>query len=383
MNRAGLPQAALERIVAAVIRRELRRLHESDPASGAVARLAPADATHALGLDSLERMGVAAALGEFFEQERIISAGDTPATIRAWADHVACCVPACVSVYTSGTTGRPQTCRHAIPGLLAEARAFANDLRDTRRVVALVPADHLYGMIWCALLPSLLDVPVIDGTVEDMPSPDAGDLIVGVPEQWAALARLRRSWPSAVVGVSSGGPLADETGIRLRDNGLSRLLDVYGASETGAIGVRCVPETGHVLLPRWQTPSEDQPVVLVDEQGQSFSLPDRIERLGPRRIVPAGRHDRAVPVGGVNVYPERIAALIADHPDVADAAVRPDANGRLKGFVVPRDDVDADVLASRLRGFIDERLSVPERPRRLSFGPELPRSALGKPTDWD
>ncbi len=114
-----------------------------------------------------------------------------------------------LTVMTSGSTGRPRPCVHTVADLLAEARFLATQLDGRRRVVSLVPGHHLYGIVWTALLPVMLDVPVVvrlmGGSLELAP----GDLVVAVPDQWHAMRRLVRSFPEDVVGCSSAGPLDD------------------------------------------------------------------------------------------------------------------------------------------------------------------------------
>lgn len=379
---AQLPAAAIHRITAAVIARELRRLRDENIGRQASADTAARDANDPLELDSLETMSVAAALGQVFQQEDLSFAPDTPATIAEWAARIATRRIERVTVYTSGSTGQPQGQTHTTANLLAEARELAARFPDTQRVVALVPADHLYGLIWTALLPAILDVPVIAGTVLTLPAPAAGDLIVGVPEHWAALARLGKSWPAPVTGISSGGALPEALGEDLIAAGLTRLVDVYGSSETGAIGLREVPASGYTLLSRWQLTSAADTATLVDREGQPVSLPDDIRAIDERRIELLGRRDHAVQVGGTNVYPDRIAAVLGECPGVANAAVRLGNHGRLKAFIVPADEPDEAALEQQLRQFVAARLAPIERPTSFRFGAELPRNPMGKAADW-
>ena len=104
-------------------------------------------------------------------------------------------------------------------------------------------------------------------------------------------------------------------------------------------------------------------------------------RRGP--LLPAGRIDAAVQVGGANVFPGYVADVLAMHPSVAQASVRlmrPDEGVRLKAFVVLRAGASASPEA--LLDWCAQRLSVPERPAAVTFGSRLPRQASGKPADW-
>ncbi|MES1955855.1 AMP-binding protein [Salinisphaera hydrothermalis] len=378
----ALPPAAIRRITTAVIARELRRLRDEDIGQSKAAETVGHETTDPLALDSLETMGVATALGAVFQQDDLSFAPDTPATSADWAARIATRPIERLTVYTSGATGRPQPHAHTIADLLAEAHELARQFARTRRVVALVPADHLYGLIWTALLPAILDVPVIAGTVLTLPAPAAGDLIVGVPEHWAALARLGKPWPADVTGISSGGALPAALGEDLIAAGLTRLVDVYGSSETGAIGLREVPAIGYTLLSRWQLTSAADTATLVDREGQPVSLPDDIRPIDERRIELLGRRDHAVQVGGINVYPDRIAAVLGECAGVASAVVRLGDHGRLKAFIVPAGEPDEAALEQQLRQFVAARLAPVERPTSFRFGAELPRNPMGKPADW-
>jgi 4-coumarate--CoA ligase len=93
---------------------------------------------------------------------------------------------------TSGSTGKRQQIRHREDTLMGEAQAWAGVLQagptPVTRVVMLAPTHHIYGFIWGVLLPHVLQVPVLDADLTDLPTLHTGDLIVAVPDQWAWLA---------------------------------------------------------------------------------------------------------------------------------------------------------------------------------------------------
>jgi acyl-coenzyme A synthetase/AMP-(fatty) acid ligase len=67
---------------------------------------------------------------------------------------------------------------------------------------------------------------------------------------------------------------------------------------------------------------------------------------------------------------------------VVDAAVRLHANGRLKAFIVLKEDYDPAQLSSRIEQAMVIYLADHERPKSFRFGPALPRNAMGKLEDW-
>ncbi|MCK8455589.1 AMP-binding protein [Sphingomonas faeni] len=389
---ADVSRAAARRIACAVVAAEVRRwrgngqtLAEPNDWSDVLAI-----GDDGLGLDSMEQLGALGTLAETFCLDDALLGREPPRTVGDWIDWIMrgqASGDGRMTVRTSGSTGSPKPCSHAIADLLGEAAFLATQFSDRRRVVALVPAHHLYGIIWTALLPAALGVPVVAralGTPLDL---IAGDLVVAVPDQWRAILRLTRALPADVVGVSSAGPLDGRLAADLLAAGLARLVDIYGSSETSGIAMRDLPATAYALLPRWQlVPSGHDDAndawQLRDDRGGRYDLPDHIERIGERSLRPIGRRDGAVQVGGNNVWPMRIADLLRTIDGVADAAVRLHIDGRLKAFVVPHDDRDREKLSASIEQAIAERLASPERPKTIRFGPALPRDAMGKLCDW-
>ncbi|MBC7941380.1 MAG: 4-coumarate--CoA ligase, partial [Chitinophagaceae bacterium] len=77
--------------------------------------------------------------------------------------------------------------------------------------------------------------------------------------------------------------------------------------------------------------------------------------------------------------------VLLDHPQVSDAVVRlmtPEEGSRLKAFVVPAPDTDPTSLQADLWRWTESRLTAPERPKAFTVGEELPRSVMGKLSDW-
>lgn len=342
-----------------------------------------------LPLDSLETLNAAAALHEMFALDQ--PAPDLPGrarvTLGQWLDDIAAVLArkdAFLTVMTSGSTGRRKPCAHAMRDLAGEAAWFATRVPRLDRIVALVPAHHIYGLIWTALLPAQRGVPVMAASAANLPAFHSGDLVVAVPDQWAAMLRSRRSWPARVCGVSAGAPLDDAVAEDLRAAGLHCLYDVYGSSETGGIALREAPDPAYVLLPRWRfaAPVDADAPVLIDPHGAATPLPDRLVIAADHSFSVVGRRDGAVQVGAVTVWPDQVAACLQSCPGVAAVAVRLGDHGRLKAFVVPAEAGGDAALLDRLRRHALRLSRSEQRPASYSFGAALPRSALGKLCDW-
>jgi len=412
-GRAGCADAwwthgdALRRVVTDLLAAELAQMRPGRPPS--TASWSPdTQFVRDLGADSLELMGLGTALAEALHlrhsgiDEQLLalpSVGDWIAHARTGLE---ACAPADVDApaltfRTSGSSGSPKRCTHALATLEQEVAALAPLVPGRRRVLSAVPSHHIYGFLFTVLLPRRLAgvdavgaVEVIDvrravpAALASLARP--GDLIVAHPGWWEAAASVVPAFDADVVGVTSTAPCPDALADTLAAAGL-RLLQVYGSSETAGVGWRDRADQPFTLLPYW-TRADDAARLsrtLPDGTARHYPLQDSLDWSGATHFLPAGRIDDAVQVGGTNVFPAYVAEVLALHPQVLEAAVRlmrPDEGRRLKAFVVPRSGADVDALRADLPGWMAERLTAPERPVAWTFGPRLPRQASGKPADW-
>lgn len=93
-----------------------------------------------------------------------------------------------------------------------------------------------------------------------------------------------------------------------------------------------------------------------------------------------GRTHERVVSGGVNVFPEQVQQLIAQHPAVADCAVIGTSDElfgeRLRAYLVLHSY--AQLSEEELRAWLAQRATRAEQPRDVIFVEELPLTALGK-----
>lgn len=343
-----------------------------------------------LDLDSLERVRLATALSEVLdlvEPDRFPDARSFGGLVRE-ARRLLPSAGGRIAFRTSGSTGRPKTVRHPFDALLEEVDHHSRRLGPARRVLSAVPSHPIYGFLFTVLLPWRLGAEVVDLRAHGLGAwpglARAGDLLVATPTLWAA-ATEGRGWPEGVRGVTSGAPCPPEVADRLRAAGL-RLLEIYGSTETGGIGARDDPHAPFRLFPWWRREGDDRLVRTVEGRIGPVDLPDHVAWEGADLLRPAGRRDGAVQVFGANVHPGRVRSVLLAHPEVAEARVRlmgTEEGDWLKAFVVPRPGVvDHARLRRELDAWARARLSPPERPRAIAFGPAVPLSPAGKPADW-
>lgn len=383
---------ALERVVRDLVAAELAAARPGRSLPAPASWPPELDLAADLGADSLDLMGAATALGDLLGFAR---AGMDDALL-AWtrlSDWIAAARASlavddgALTFRTSGSSGAPKRCAHALAHLEREVQVLAGLLPERRRVLSAVPAHHIYGFLFTVLLPQAGAAPV-PVTELRASSPAAllallapGDLVVATPDFWNQVAALAPAFPGDVTGVSSGAPCADATADTLAAGGL-RLLQVYGSSETAGVGWRDQAAAPYRLFPYWRRGAQDG---TIECDGTGFTLQDRIAWIDDTRFVPGGRIDQAVQVGAINVYPAYVAEVLAMHPGVRECVVRPmraDEGARLKAFVVAGEGINPSRLRDALAGWIAERLTPPERPAAFSFGPALPRGPGGKLADW-
>jgi acyl-CoA synthetase (AMP-forming)/AMP-acid ligase II len=98
------------------------------------------------------------------------------------------------------------------------------------------------------------------------------------------------------------------------------------------------------------------------------------------RLFIDGRDDEMIVSGGENVFPREVEDLLADHPDIDEAAVvgvdDEQFGQRLKAFVVTRDG--ASLGEGEVKDHVKSNLACYKVPREVVFLDELPRNATGK-----
>ena len=93
-----------------------------------------------------------------------------------------------------------------------------------------------------------------------------------------------------------------------------------------------------------------------------------------------GRLRERILRGGYSVFPQEVEAVLAEHPDVAEAAVvgvpHPELGEEVAAFVVAK--AGANPGAGTLAAYCQDRLARFKYPRHVRFVPELPKGATGK-----
>ncbi len=305
--------------------------------------------------------------------------------------------PRHIAFYTSGSTGTPKACLHKEDHIRQEISSIAPYVSGQRSALVTVPLHHMYGFTFGLLLPLALGAPI--RSVPLLPAVVAsamqeGDLVVGIPLLWSrfmesdAFKHVTAPKESLCL-LTATAPTPAHVLEHFQGQGFL-MREFYGASEMGAVG--CRPQAGKPfsLLGHWQRgedgiSTESLVRTLPCGQQGEYALLDHITWHSERTFTHSRRLDKAVQVGGVNVYPDHVQKLFLEQVGVKDCYVRimrPEEGARLKAFIVPEQGQDIQALRKVLTSFSRKNLSEAQRPGAYTFGEDIPRGPLGKPSDW-
>jgi 4-coumarate--CoA ligase (photoactive yellow protein activation family) len=296
--------------------------------------------------------------------------------------------PAEVTFFSSGTTGEKKACTHSLAHLIRECQFWQDMFSDAQRIVSVVPPHHIYGFIFSVLLPKLLGIPVTN--LRHLPPTSAigrlrsGDLIVSHPFWWQQVQHKIAKIPEAVTSVVSTAPMPDPLYQQILTSKLTRLVQIYGSSETAGVGFRESPNEPYKLLPYWNR-SED-PRHLRCQEATAVEVQDHLEWQGEHHFKVTGRRDDVVQIAGTNVSPAIVAEKLKNSPLVKEVAIRvvttDDSTKLLKAFIVLKADRPDENTKHTIFKWAREYLRPPEQPSFLTFGVAIPRDQLGKLKDW-
>jgi long-chain acyl-CoA synthetase len=327
-------------------------------------------------------------------------------------------------MYTSGSTGQPKgvMLTHSNTWWQARSSARCMLLEPRDRGLAMGPLYHA-NALWAGLLPMLYcggSLVVLDGfdPAAALAAVDRHGVTFtsGTPSMFALLLEAPGDGSSLELLMCGSAPVPDELMERLKRRFGCEICETYGLTEGGA----------NVLSPRWGIkklgstglPVPEVEIKVVDPEDPARVLgPDAIGELWTRSPANArgylkqpnvtaerfpgdgwlrtgdlvrrdeqgyvyfcGRTDDMISVGGENVYPKEVEAILAAHPAVAEVGVVP-APHAVKGeapvaWVVLK--AGADASEAELKRFFLDRGPAYAHPRRVFFRDALPMSGTNK-----
>ena len=298
-------------------------------------------------------------------------------------------------MHTSGTTGKPKPVAITYGNIRANARGLAQAMRLTgdERWLSPLPLAHVGGLMvvlrsTLMATTAVLSPPPFDERETAAQLRDGGITIVSlVPTQLQRLLDVGATPGPALRRVLlGGGPMPRTLLERARAAGFP-VCPSYGLTQ--ACSTVTVAEPGDVESAGRPLPGVG---VAITGEGEIVVSGGTVNALGSLRtgdlghidaqgrLVVTGRKGDVMISGGENVAPVEVEAVLAEHPDVAEAAVfaRPHAlwGDAITALVVPREG--AELAQGALRAHCLERLAPFKVPKAFELVDELPRTETGK-----
>ncbi len=327
-------------------------------------------------------------------------------------------------VYTSGTTGKAKGAVHTQAALLWNVvnATLYQDLTSRDHVLTVLPMFHVGGLC-----------------IQTLPALHAGAMVTiharFDPGLWLRDVATRRPTLSLLVPATIKAVIThpdwaktDLSSLRELNTGSSTIAEslfvpfhargipvaqVYGSTETGPVSMYLRAEDAQRKVGSAGKPAMHAEIRLVDADGHDvqpgevgeiwvrapnlmsgyWKDPDnpafrdgwfrsgdlaRVDAEGYYWVV--GRSKDMIISGGENVYPAELENILADCPDVVEAAVvgvpDPKWGEAVVAAIVRRPGAALDEAA--VMALFEGRLARYKLPRRISFVDALPKSAIGK-----
>lgn len=331
-----------------------------------------------------------------------------------------------VLLFTSGTSAEPKGVELTYRNLRSNCDdcIATADMKPDHRFLNCLPPFHVFGLTANVLAPVVLGASVYciprfqpSAVIRALKEHEIS-IFMAIPSMHAAILRSKSAtsdlMKSVYLAVSGGEPLPDELAKGYRERFGIDLLQGYGLTETspvcaielptahraGSIGrpirnleLRIASNAGeelptgtdgeirvrgpNVMKGYFKRPAETRAVLTEDGWFRTGDA-GHVDEDG--FVFITGRLKEMMIVGGENVYPREIEAVLEQHPAVAEAAVigAPDASrGEVPvAFVTCKEG--AEVTEVELRAFVRERLAGYKTPRSIRIATDLPRTPIGK-----
>jgi acyl-coenzyme A synthetase/AMP-(fatty) acid ligase len=296
-------------------------------------------------------------------------------------------------VFTSGSTGTPvpheKTFGRLIDSVRVEAQRLGIPERPAHAVIATVPPQHMYGLESSVLMPLsnghalVAERPFypadICAALAAVPRPR---VLITTPLHLRALMASGISVPATDLIVSATAPLPAQLASEVEERCGTRLLEIYGSTETGQIAARRTTAS-----PEWRLwpgvtlePRDGEPWAQGGHVAQPVRLLDVLEVTGGDRFLLHGRITDLVNIAGKRSSLAYLNHQLNSIPGVVDGAFfhgdspAHDAAVRRVGACVVAPGLDATAITAELRRRIDPVFL----PRPLLLVASLPRTSTGK-----
>lgn len=297
-----------------------------------------------------------------------------------------------VIAFTSGSTGNPKPYPKTWNAVTHETRVAARSLGlaagEPGYVVSTVPPQHMYGFIYSVIMPAQLGYVIgaqrpfyPEDIRKALTAYSRPGILITTPVHIRACVREQAPLPPLRLIISATAPLADTLAQQAETLFHTRVLEVYGSTETASIAARHT-----VATDVWRTfddievsQSDHSLCVSAPYLPRPMVLSDTVEVRGKREFILFGRDVDMVKIAGKRMSLAELNRHLLEVEGVTDAVFfLPDAGAegrelRLSAFVVAPGRTREQILEA-LRARIDPVFL----PRPLRLLESLPRNATGK-----
>ncbi|MGE0408374.1 MAG: hypothetical protein AB7P23_03825 [Amphiplicatus sp.] len=332
-----------------------------------------------IDLSSEERRACARRCARFFGADAEALAKADAERVADWARFIAGAIGRSLTRFAFTAAGRDsetEASLHPADEVFNDAAAAANLLYGRRRLISLVAPHGFLGFAVTVLTPNLQHIPAIDA--RGMP-PDAlaktlafGDAVVATPTLWRYMIREGVAAPDNAMGVLFGEPMTPELAADIRKAGFGAIRELYGSTETGLVAWRDSPSEPFVLFDHWRRAGDELERLSPSGASRRVAPMDALEWANELSFRLGARRDGAVQVGAVNVFPERIARVIRQHPAVDDCRVwvvrhQGGVNRLVARIALNREIAPTEPTARDIDAWCRSQLRPEERPRIYNF----------------
>ena len=306
-----------------------------------------------------------------------------------------------LSVFTSGSTGEPVRIDKTIAQLEGEVDAleftFGGEIPKDVVFYRSVSHQHFFGMpfglYWAISRGSRLSRAAIKGGHEwNTANPQ---VLITSPSFLKSIVETADQHKNIGAGIrsifSAGGVLEDSIFSKIIELTKSRVVNIYGSSETGHIAWKSTPEMAWNLQAgvEFKKPIED--VLEIKSKfcpNNDWFLTSDLARQSGDSFEILGRADRIIKIEGTRVSSSQLVASIKESGLVEDCLISDLENGRrsqlgavLKLSIIGLQFLEINgrlKLVNSLKESLRDKVNSIAIPRRWRFVDEFPKNSLGK-----
>lgn len=283
-----------------------------------------------LQIDSLRLLDLVAEVAQFFN----LSETGTEdylvldRALSAWTDHIVrhlrlMGLHAKITFKTSGTTGAPKSVTHEANFLSREVAATISVLpdffKDKTQAVTLVSTHHIFGFIWAILIPQYLEIQAKDlfkiPFSSTLKSLSTKTILITTPYMLQKVLEGAQGREMIGSAVCSGERMPKSLRKLLIANDQFEIIEVYGSTETGGLGLRRFGESNFCLLPHLKCKEGN---VSPQEGFSALKLQDTLIWSNNNQFFVGERSDGSIQIAGTNVS----LAKIRDDLEACEAVSR-------------------------------------------------------------